>query len=149
MHRALSVLGVTAMATIEIDFDVFKTLTAKRSSEDVSYNDVLRDILGLGKRRHTPVQGPINGTVSAGDWVTKGVRFPAGTEFRATHKGHTHTARVESGALALNGQRFDTPSSAAMSITRTSVNGWTFWECRAPGKSSWQLITALRKSGAL
>ena len=133
------------MTTIDIDFDVFKALTAKRSSESISYNDVLRDILGLGKPKQPSVPTSVNGSVAAGDWVTKGVRFPAGTEFRATHKGHTHLGKVENGALALNGQRFDTPSSAAMSITKNSVNGWIFWECRLPNKSSWQLITSLRK----
>lgn len=133
------------MTTIDIDFDVFKALTAKRSSESVSYNEVLRDILGLGKPKQASPQMPINGSVGPGDWVTKGVRFPAGTEFRATHKGHTHLGKVENGTLVLNGQSFDTPSSAAMSITKNSVNGWIFWECRLPNKSSWQLITALRK----
>ena len=36
------------MRTIEIDFDVYKALTLKRETEDVSYNDVFREILGLG-----------------------------------------------------------------------------------------------------
>ena len=133
------------MATIEIDFDVYKLLTAKRASEDVTYNDVFRDLLGLGAPRRPAPPTTMNASTTANDWVTKGVRFPPGTEFRATHKGVTHQAKVEGGALALNGERYDTPSSAAMSITKTSVNGWIFWECRLPGKSSWQLITTLRK----
>lgn len=132
------------MTTIDIDFDVFKALTAKRSSEEVSYNDVLREILGLGQPSTSP-RAPINGPSQSGDWITKGVRFPAGTEFRASYRGQTHHAKVDKGALVLNGQRFDTPSSAAVSITKNSVNGWIFWECRLPGKSSWQLITSLRK----
>ena len=133
------------MNTIDIDFDVFKALTAKRANESVSYNDVLRDILGLGPVKQPLPQSPVEGVVPSGDWVPKGVRFPAGTEFRASHKGKTHYAKVEGGALVLNGHRFDSPSSAAMSITNTSVNGWKFWECRLPGKSSWQLIAALRR----
>jgi hypothetical protein len=133
------------MATIDVDFDVFKALTAMRSSESVSYNDVLRDVLRLGKPKQPLPPTPVNGSAVAGDWVTKGVRFPAGTEFRANHKGHTHLAKVENGALVLGGRRFDTPSSAAMAITKNSVNGWIFWECRLPNQSSWQLITALRK----
>ena len=132
------------MATIEIDFDVFKALTAKRSSESVSYNDVLRVILGLGKPSQSLPPTPVNGSVAAGDWVSKGVRFPAGTEFRANHKGRIHLAKVENGALVLDGKRFNSPSLAANSITKNSVNGWLFWECRLPNKSSWQLITALR-----
>ena len=87
---------------------------------------------------------PVNG-VSQGDWVSKGVRFPAGTEFRADYKGETHNGKVDGGALVVSGKRFDTPSRAAMSITKNSVNGWDFWECKFPGKTSWQLITTLRK----
>lgn len=79
------------------------------------------------------------------DWIVKNVRFPQGTDFRAFYKGQTHAARVEGGALMLaNGKRFDSPSAAAISITGNSVNGWTFWECRLPDKSSWQRIDALR-----
>ena len=131
------------MRTIEVDFDVFKALTLRRPSESVTENEVLRKLLGLPtKHQDTPM---VAGDPAAGDWVSKGVRFPAGTEFRANHKGQTYLARVEGAALVLNGERFDTPSAAAMSITKNSVNGWTFWECRLPGRSSWQTIKGLRK----
>ena len=102
------------MRTIEVDFDVYKALTMRRPSEDITENDVLRQLLGLPGRRSpaVPAPGP-----AAGDWLAKGVRFPLGTEFRATYKGQTHLARVEGGALVLNGKRFDSPSAAAMAIT--------------------------------
>lgn len=51
---------------------------------------------------------------------------------------------MENGALVLNGQRYDTPSAAAMSITGSPVNSWTFWECRMPGSAAWQMIKARR-----
>jgi hypothetical protein len=129
------------MRCIEVDFDVFKALTTRRSSEEVTENDVLRELLGLPVRKpmSTSGDGP-----APGDWVTKGIRFPAGTEFRAKYKGQTYLAQVEGGALVLNGQRFGYPSSAAMSITKNPVNGWVFWECRLPGKS-WQIIKTFRK----
>lgn len=132
------------MRTIDVDFDVFKALTLRRPSESVTENDVLRQLLGLPPSKHPATT--IAGGPAPGDWVTKGVRFPAGTEFRASYKGQTYLARVESGALVLNGQRFDTPSAAAMSITGNPVNGWTFWECRLPGQASWRMIKTLRKS---
>ena len=66
--------------------------------------------------------------------ISKGVRFPQGTQFRASYKGQTHLAEVENGALQLNGKRYASPSAAAMSITRVPANGWTFWECRIPGR---------------
>lgn len=131
------------MHTIEVDFDVFKQLTVRRATEDVSYNDVIRELLGLGQGKASTAKettGP-----SPDDWVAKGVRFPAGTEFRATYKGQVRTARVEGGALVVNGQHYDSPSAAAVVVTGSPVNGWRFWECRLPGKSSWQLIESLRR----
>jgi hypothetical protein len=107
----------------------------------VSENDVLRQVLGLANQRTSTTA---TSSSAPGEWVTKGVRFPAGTEFRATYKGKTYLARAENGALVLNGRRFDSPSAAAMSITGKPVNGWTFWEGRLPGRTSWQIIKALR-----
>lgn len=129
------------MRTIEVDFDVYKALTVRRPSEDVTENDVLRQLLGLSAKRPSEAAAAIP---SPGDWITKGVRFPAGTEFRANYKGQTYLGRIESGALLISGKRYDSPSSAAVSITGNPVNGWTFWECRLPGQASWQMIKALR-----
>jgi len=130
------------MPSIEIDFDVFKALTARRTSEDMTENDVLRQLFNLGKR------GPLTKTDSPvpDDWVAKGVRLPSGTELRSTYKGRTYLARVTSGALVLQGQRFDSPSAAAMSITSSAVNGWTFWEYKLPGQDRWQILKSLRRS---
>jgi predicted CopG family antitoxin len=133
------------MRTIDVDFDVYKALTMRRTSEDVSENDVLRQLFGLSTKKES---FSTVGSAGPGDWVTKGIRFPAGTEFRANYKGQTHLARVEGGALVLSGKRYDTPSAAAMSITASPVNGWTFWECRLPGQAGWKIIKALRKSAA-
>lgn len=131
------------MMTIEIDFEVFKELTNRRATESISYNDVLRELLGLN-----PLQTPVLSSEvasSTGAWTTKGVTFPVGTEFRANYKGQTILGKVESGALVVNGKRFDSPSSAAVSITGNMVNGWIFWECRLPGNTTWQMIKTLRK----
>jgi hypothetical protein len=130
------------MKTIEVDFDVYKALTLRRATEAVTENDVLRELLGLLPKRQseTKTSGP-----APDDWIAKGVRFPAGTEFRANYKGKTYLARVNGGALVLNGKRFDSPSAAAVSITDNPVNGWHFWHCRLPGQASWQMIKMLRK----
>jgi len=135
------------MHNIQIDFDVFKAITAKRASEEVTENDVLREIFGLNpKKKETETEKTYREAAhSPGDWVTKGVRFPNGTEFRATHKGQHYRGHVEGGALVVNGQRFDSPSAAAINITETSVNGWIFWECQLPGTSDWVLIKSMRR----
>jgi hypothetical protein len=131
------------MRTIEVDFDVYKALLMRRPSEDVSENDVLRDLLHLPRKKE-PSAMPLR--PAPADWIAKGVRFPAGTEFRAHHKGQTYLARVESGALVLNGKRYDSPSAAAVSITGSAVNGWRFWEARLPGEASWKMIESLRRA---
>jgi hypothetical protein len=131
------------MMNIEIDFDVFKELTNRRVTENTTYNDVLRQLLGLNPSK-TSISSP-DLEFPAGAWTTKGVTFPAGTEFRANYKGKTIVGKVEDGSLVVNGKSFDSPSAAAVSITSNMVNGWIFWECRLPGKTSWQLIKTLRK----
>jgi len=131
------------MHTIEVDFDVFKQLTIRRETEDVSYNDVIRELLGLGLDKASATTEMTS--ASPNDWIAKGVRFPANTEFRANYKGHIRTGCVDGGALVVNGQRYDSPSAAAVAITGSPVNGWRFWECRLPGKSTWQLIESLRR----
>ena len=133
------------MRTIEVDFDVFKELTLRRPSEEFTENDVIRGLLGLPPKalRATGIQEP-----APGDWIAKGVRFPSGTEFRASYKGMTHLARVEGGSLTLKGKRYESPSAAAMSITGNPVNGWRFWECRLPGRPAWKSLQEVRNSQA-
>ena len=131
------------MPNIQVDFDVYKAITARRASEDVTENDVLRQLFGL-----TSKTGEARATGSRhlpGDWVAKGVRFPQGTQARAKYKGQLHLAEVRDGALMHNGKRYDSPSSAAMAITNNKpVNGWTFWEVKLPGGGDWQTMKDLR-----
>jgi hypothetical protein len=131
------------MPSIDIDFDVFKALTARRASEHMTENDVLRQLFNLGKGGEALTKA---GSLAPDDWVTKGVRLPSGTELRSTYKGKAYLARVNSGALVLQGRRFDSRSAAAMSITGSPVNGWTFWQCKLPGQDRWQILKSLRRS---
>ena len=131
------------MNTIEVDFDVYKQLTVRRETEDVSYNDVIRELLGLSSSKTVKLENTSGSAHS--DWVSKGVRFPVGTEFRAHYKGQMRTGRVENGALVVDGIVYESPSAAAGAITGSAVNGWRFWECKLPNKSSWQLIESLRR----
>ncbi len=130
------------MATIEVDFEVFKELTVRRESESMTENDVIRLLLGLDDQASETTAG--NETTGGNPWVCKGVAFPHGTEFRATYKGQMYTGLVAEGALVVQGKRFTSPSSAAVSITGNPVNGWRFWECLLPGKKHWKVIAELR-----
>lgn len=129
---------------IHVDLDVFKAITARRPAESVTENDVLRQLFGLPPAGDTR---PVGKRHQAGDWVTKGVRLPQGTEVRAKYKGEIHVAEVKDGALMLDGKRYDSPSSAAMSITKHPVNGWTFWEVKLPGHGEWRSMKSLRDQG--
>jgi len=131
------------MVMIDVDFEVFKELTVRRRSETMSENDVIRQLLELGQppKRSAAAPPDVNGI----PWVTKGVSFQHGTEFRATYKGRQHTALVKNGALEMNGKRYASPSAAAIAITGNPVNGWRFWECLQPGSTKWRLLADLRR----
>lgn len=129
------------MYTIEIDFDVYKELTMRRKTEDFTNNDVLREVFGLSLEKKSDKSAINNKDLS---WVSKGVTFPHGTEFRAPYKGEYYYGKVENGALIVNGKKFTSPSKAAISITHNSVNGWIFWECKLPGSQTWRKINELR-----
>ncbi|HXP13090.1 MAG TPA: DUF2924 domain-containing protein [Stellaceae bacterium] len=145
------------MQGIEIDFEVYKALTARRASEGDSLNDVLRRLLGFGQggaviKRHfdfsqgrVPAAAPASGQNDKNDWFYKGIRFPAGTDFRARYRGQLHHAKIEQGAMALNGKRVQSPSDAAREITGNNVNGWRFWQCRLPGEAGWRRLDSLRR----
>ena len=129
------------MQTIEIDFDVFKEITVRRKNENITANDVLRELFGLEPRQEPMAQKAQSGK----PWVAKGIVFPHGTEFRGSHKGQMYLARVDDGYLVLNDKEFSSPSAAAIEVTGNSVNGWRFWECKLPGKQNWQSINTLRE----
>lgn len=129
------------MLTIDIDFEVFKALTARRQSEAFTVNDVIRALLKLPSQGTKAFVAPAS---TADDWFCKGVRFPVGTELRASYKGAKHTGVIKAGKLLVNGQQAFSPSNAASMITGNNINGWRFWEARLPGQSKWQLLDVLR-----
>jgi len=129
------------MIDISVEFEVFKELTVRRRSEDMTENDVLRELLELPKKPHGNTRSTNEDRVP---WVSKGVTFPHGTQFRATYKGQQYTAVIDDGALVMNGKRVTSLSAAAISISGNSVNGWRFWECLPPGTTKWKLAADLR-----
>jgi hypothetical protein len=78
-------------------------------------------------------------------WIVDDLAFPNGTEFRGKYKGYFYYGEVSSGALMMNGKEFLSPSAAAMTITRSSVDSWLFWDCKPPGASSWINIHTLKQ----
>ena len=129
------------MATIEVDFDVYKELTMLRPTEAVTYSDVIRGLLRENghSERSTPSKHP-----GPEGWSVKGVFFPDGTEFRAPYKGKVYSGIVQGNALVVDGKKYTSPSAAAHAITNTNLNGWGFWQCRLSGQTEWKDIWTLR-----
>lgn len=139
------------MYSIDVDFDVYKKLTAMRETEAMTYNDVLRGMLALEPATPPEEQSSIanakddESTGEDDDWTVKGVRFTKGTQFRAKYKGKNFHALVAGGKLKFpDGRTFDSPSKAAVSITHNAVNGWRFWEFKFPGSTTWRAMDSLR-----
>ena len=84
------------------------------------------------------------GDAPPGDFMTKGVRFPAGTRLRMTHKGRIHDAIILEGAIAYDGDRFSSLSAASCQITGTGRNGWNDWEVLFPDAQEWVPAFSLR-----
>ena len=146
---------------IEIDFDVFKALTALRECEGHTYNDVLRSLLSLPKKHgnalnailsnhqleeaakaltKSPAAANALSAFADGVWFN-GVFFPNGTKLRATYKGHEHLAEIRSGQwVDDNGVVRTSPSDAASAITQTNVNGWRFWHVWHPNEQAWHRL---------
>ena len=142
------------MKTIEIDFEVFKGLTAELRSEADTYNDVIRRLLSLPDTQADALPGEIdipglpavatNPSQASGIWLSN-VFFPNGTVFRATYKGRTHRAQIRNSQwIDELGQVRTSPSDAASAISRTNVNGWRFWFVRRPHDDDWQRMDVLK-----
>ena len=140
------------MPTINIDFEVFKALTARRATESVSENDVIRELLGLdgGVDNSAAASKPDVPANQIDGWMCKGVLFPSGTDFRAEYKGRLRTGKVVGNHLIVEGQEATSLSDAARIVTGNSVNGGLFWQCQLPGHEEWlpvDLLRVLRASG--
>lgn len=143
------------MLQIDIDFDVFKALTAMRESENHTYNDVIRGLLGLPESmsRRMSREWTVNiedfGRAKWNGFISRDLFLPNGTELRANYKGNQFTASIQRNKwIDSNGAEHDSPSAAASAITGTNVNGLRFWEAKRPSDSEWRKLDALPKSTA-
>ncbi len=133
------------MTAIEIDIDVYKAIESNRTSFSQSANDILKGLIGLGG------QEIAMSTKDGAAWSSKGVTLAHGTQLRMDYNGRRYEGRIDDGEWLCDGQRFSGPSAAAGGVARTkngsttSLNGWNYWEVKAPGSTNWQLISNMRK----
>lgn len=138
---------------IEVDFDVYKALTARRDHEGHSYNDVLRDLLGLDSLVEPDLPtSPLEATADAlgksftlSGFYSRGLILPSGTLLRARYRQKEFFGRIEEDRwLDQDGHAFTSASAAAAAITGTNVNGLRFWEAKRPGDNGWRRLELLR-----
>lgn len=146
------------MQQIDIDFEVFKALTARRRSESHTYNEVVRQLLDidLAQTTHEP-SGLAQATglmskimsinmVEPSGLSLRGLVLPNGSLLRATHKGKSYAVQIVDGRwLSDNELSYSSPSAAASAITGNNANGWRFWQAKRPSDTEWRNLDMLSK----
>lgn len=145
------------MRAIEVSLDVFKELTSRLQHDDHSYDDVIRDLLGLDSplEAEYPVQIPFEPVSEAiarqiggnGAFYSRGLRLPNGTKLRSRYKQQEYLAEIRDGQLiGADNNSYSSPSAAANAITGNNVNGLRFWEAQRPGDAAWRRLDSLVKT---
>ena len=134
---------------IDIDFEVFKQLTARRTHESHTYNAVIRELLGLPQNvldRIGDNFSPLRSLAGGGgkSFALRNGSLAEGTKLRATYKGTEHLAEIRNGRwVDENGEEHGSPSAAASAISGTNVNGLRFWFAKRPQDNAWQRLDIL------
>lgn len=138
------------MQQIEIDFEVFKALTALRKSENHTYNEVIRDLLGLRRTLSGNISAAfvgfndLVGPSGRSGFVASGRFLPDGTILRARYKGKQYEGFIRDGRwFDGRSKEHSSASAAARDITQTNVNGLTFWEAKRPSDTDWTKLVGL------
>ena len=136
--------------SIDIDFDVHKTIEMARQSFSETQNDVLRRLLKIDqttKLRELRPQGD-----DGRPWAGKGVVLPHHTRLRMQYNGRSHSGEIIDGQWHAEGDVYGSPSAAAVGVAKnkagepiSSLDGWLYWSAQFPGTSKWVPILALRK----
>ena len=140
---------MSAMRTIEVDFDIHKLIESKRTSFYDTPNDVLRRLLGLGTSPIGPLPPTPPGSGES-SWTGKGVTLPHGTELRMEYNGRQSLGVIENGKWLVEGECYTSPSGAARAVAITrdgkspQIDGWIYWHCKRSGDTDWTLIKQLR-----
>lgn len=129
------------MKNIDTNSDLQSKPFFQQSPEDASQNKEFQPPDTMG---HVKKQAPKN-SGSRISWEVESVVFPEGTKFRGKYKGYFYYGKVRNGTLTLNEKEFVSPCEAALTITRTPIDGWLFWDCKLPEQGSWMNISEFKK----
>lgn len=140
------------LQSIEIDFDIYKMIEAERRGFDEPQYVALRRLLGLPER---VIEKPEDDISRGGlPFVEDGVSILHGSDARMRYLRGTqlYEGKFLDGMLVVEGSKYPTLSAAASDLARTkdgkktNLNGWLYWEVRAPGTSRWRAMKDLRET---
>lgn len=151
------------LVQLEIDFEVFKALTARRLNERHTYNDIIRELLGLDSLIESPDpveglfddSGPVTprpvtfaslvGSRGPTGFSARGIFLPNGTLIKAIYKQQIYTAKIDGGCwVDAQGVSHKSPSAAAKNVTGSNVNGLRFWRVKRPDDAEWRRLDLLK-----
>jgi hypothetical protein len=103
-----------------------------------------KELIGLGFTK-TPVVSTKEVTAQKGSKAILAPYVKKRFEIRLKYKGKTYKAMVrKDGSILYAGKIYNSPSMAAVAITKRAMNGWATWKYeRAPG--DWLILDMLRK----
>ena len=140
---------------IEIDFEVFKALTVRREHENVSYNDVLRGLLGIAGAsvqigaqdlKENPIKA-FSSSDNVNGYAYRGGFLPNGTKLKALYKNRIYNAEIVDGAwVSEDGIKHATPTAAVTHITHTTSNAGRFWSAKRPGDLDWRRLNEIQSN---
>jgi hypothetical protein len=138
------------MRSIEVSEAVYRRIESlARPFVDKDPNDVLERVL---QSLASDADMSENATSAGIDLVNHTGRVPHGTDLRAKYKGREYHARVENGRVVFDGRLFDSLSSAAVGVIRSTgtnrptENGWRFWEAK-DRRGNWVAANELFMNG--
>lgn len=141
------------LKTIEIDFDIHKAIEAERRGFAEPEYVALRRLLGLPEPELDMPDGTENFSTSDGrPFVEDGVEVLHGSDARMRYQrgSQFYEGKFLDGMLVVDGTAYPTLSAAASDLARTrdgkktNLNGWLYWEVRAPGTVRWHSMKDLR-----
>lgn len=133
--------------SIEIDFDVHKFIETNRNSFDETPNHVLKRVLKIQSKKNNEFAVP---STLKKAWSSKGVSLPHGTQLKMEYGGSQYTGSIENGEWLVEGEKYNSPSAAAIGVARTrqgkktSLNGWLYWNVQFPNSDRWQPLASIK-----
>ena len=138
------------MKVIEIDFEIHQAIEAERRNFDEPEYEALKRLLKIDSPN--TVDSRDSHGLSKKPFVEDGVSIEHGSSARMSYqRGTQHfQGKFLDGMLVVDGKTYSTLSGAACDLARTregnktSLNGWIYWEVKAPNSSTWRRMSDVR-----